>query len=106
MFGEFSWSFLKFGILAIILIIIGIIGLFITRKNLILIIMAIELILLAINLLFVISSIFIDDILGEIFALYILTIAASESAIGLALIVNFYRIRSVIALDVLNSIKG
>jgi NADH-quinone oxidoreductase subunit K len=68
--------------------------------------MAIELMLLAINFNFIIFSVFIDDILGQIFALIILTVAAAESAIGLAILVIYYRIRGAIAIELINLMKG
>lgn len=84
----------------------GVSGVFLTRRNIILILMSIELMLLSINLLFIFLSIYLDDILGQVFSLYILTIAASESAIGLALIVVYYRIRASAAVDLINTLKG
>jgi NADH-quinone oxidoreductase subunit K len=68
--------------------------------------MSIELMLLAVNLLFIFLSIYLDDIIGQIFSLYILTIAAAESSIGLALIVIYYRLRGTISVDYISSIKG
>jgi NADH-quinone oxidoreductase subunit K len=76
------------------------------RKNIIVILMSIELILLAINFNFVVFSIFIDDFLGQIFAFFILTIAAAESAIGLAIYVIFFRIRGTVSIDYINLLKG
>lgn len=99
-------SLIKYLILSFLLFIFGVAGIFITRRNIILIIMSIELILLSVNLVFIASSIYLDDIVGQVFSLYILTIAAAESAIGLALVVNYYRIRSVISIDYISSIKG
>ncbi len=85
---------------------LGILGIFITRKNIIIILMSIELMLLAINFNFIIFSVFLDDILGQIFALLILTVAAAESAIGLAILVIYYRLRGVISVDFISTIKG
>jgi len=68
--------------------------------------MSIELMLLSVNLLFIFLSIYMDDILGQVFSLYILTIAAAESAIGLALIVIYYRLRGLITVDFISTIKG
>jgi NADH:ubiquinone oxidoreductase subunit K len=68
--------------------------------------MSIELMLLSGNLMFIFFSIYLDDALGQIFSLFILSIAASESAIGLALIVIFYRLRGVISIDYISTIKG
>ena len=96
----------KYLILSLIIFFIGVIGIFITRRNIIIIIMSIELMLLAVNLLFIFLSIYLDDIIGQIFSLYILTIAAAESSIGLALIVIYYRLRGTISVDYISSLKG
>jgi NADH-quinone oxidoreductase subunit K len=93
--------------LAIFIIVIGLACIFLARKtNLILILISIELILLSINILFVSFSIILDDILGYFFTFFILTIAASESAIGLAILIIFYRIHSSINIDLLSYIKA
>lgn len=97
---------LKYNILCIILLIISILGILITRKNLIVIIMSIELMLLSISLSFIFSSLYLDDSFGQIIALFILTIAAAETSIGLALIVIYYRLHNRISIDFINSIKG
>lgn len=78
---------------------IGVLGVLLNRKNILLIIMSIELLLLSINLNFIIFSTFLDDITGQIFVLFILTIAATESSIGLALITNIYKLKSSIILE-------
>ena len=78
---------------------IGLIGIVLNRKNILIIIMSIELLLLAINLNFAALSIYLDDIIGQIFILFILTIAATESAIGLAVITVFYRLKNSIELE-------
>ena len=75
------------------LFLLGVWGIFLNRKNIILLLMAIELMLLAVNYNFVVSSILIDDLTGQIFALLVLTVAAAESAIGLALLMIYYRVR-------------
>lgn len=85
---------------------IGLSGIFLNRKNIIILLMSIELMLLAINFNFIIFSIFIDDVLGQLFALIILTVAAAESAIGLAILVIYYRIRGSIAIELINLMKG
>lgn len=97
---------LSYLILVLLLFIIGIIGIFVTRKNIILIFMCIELILLSINLNFIVFSIYLDDVVGQIFAIFILTVAAAESAIGLAILVVFYRIRGIILINYINKLKG
>jgi len=78
---------------------IGLIGIVLNRKNILIIIMSIELLLLAINLNFASFSIYLDDIIGQIFVLFILTIAAAESAIGLAIITIFYKLKNSIELE-------
>mmetsp|Transcript_31560 Transcript_31560/g.80373 ORF Transcript_31560/g.80373 Transcript_31560/m.80373 type:complete len:103 (+) Transcript_31560:44-352(+) len=88
------------------LFLIGLSGIFLNRKNIIILLMSIELMLLAINLNFIVFSVFLDDILGQLFALLILTVAAAESAIGLAILIIYYRIRGAIAIELINLIKG
>uniref|UniRef100_UPI00300258E5 NADH dehydrogenase subunit 4L n=1 Tax=Cocconeiopsis kantsiensis TaxID=3082010 RepID=UPI00300258E5 len=78
---------------------IGLIGIVLNRKNILIIIMSIELLLLSINLNFVAFSIYLDDIVGQIFVIFILTIAATESAIGLAILTVFYRLKNSIQMD-------
>jgi len=77
-----------------------------TRKNFLIILMSIEIMLLAVNLNFIFFSVYLDDIIGQMFALYVLTVAAAESAIGLAILVVYYRLRGVIAIDNISSLKG
>lgn len=79
---------------------------FVLRRNVITVIIAVELILLAINLNFIIFSVYLNDIVGQIFALLILTVAAAESAIGLAILVVYYRITGLISVDYVNMLKG
>ena len=78
---------------------IGLVGIVLNRKNILIIIMSIELLLLAINLNFAAFSIYLDDVIGQIFVIFILTIAATESAIGLAVITVFYRLKNSIELE-------
>ena len=85
---------------------IGIIGIFLNRKNLIVILMCIELLLLAVNINFVSFSIFLNDLNGQIFTLFILTVAAAEAAIGLAIIVVYYRNVGSIRVEDINILKG
>ncbi len=85
---------------------IGIAGIFLNRKNVIVILMSIELILLAVNINLVSFSIFLNDITGQIFTLFILTVAAAEAAIGLAIIVVYYRNTSTIDVEKIQSLKG
>jgi NADH-quinone oxidoreductase subunit K len=89
-----------------ILFTIGVFGIFINRKNVIVILMSIELILLAVNINLVAFSVFLGNITGQIFALFVLTVAAAEAAIGLAILVVFYRNRGSIAVEDINTMKG
>ena len=93
-------------ILAAIIFTIGVVGIFLNRKNVIIILMSIELILLAVNINLVSFSIFSQDLTGQIFALFILTVAAAEAAIGLAIIVVYYRNKGSIRVGDINSLKG
>ena len=93
-------------ILGAIIFTIGIIGIFLNRKNLIVILMCIELLLLAVNINFVSFSIFLNDLNGQIFTLFILTVAAAEAAIGLAIIVLYYRNSGSIRVEDINTLKG
>jgi NADH-quinone oxidoreductase subunit K len=85
---------------------IGVFGIFLNRKNVIVILMSIELILLAVNINFVAFSSFLGDLVGQMFALFVLTVAAAEAAIGLAILVVFYRNRRTIAVEDVNLLKG
>jgi|SRR5690606_16883611 NADH-quinone oxidoreductase subunit K len=91
---------------AAILFTLGVFGIFINRKNIIVILMSIELLLLAVNLNLVAFSAELVDLQGQVFALLILTVAAAEAAIGLAILVIFYRNRGTIAVEDVNSLKG
>ena len=93
-------------ILAAIIFTIGIVGIFLNRKNLIVILMCIELLLLAVNINLVSFSIFLNDLNGKIFTLFILTVAAAEAAIGLAIIVVYYRNAGSISVEDINTLKG
>jgi NADH:ubiquinone oxidoreductase subunit K len=84
----------------------GILGIFITRKNIIIILVSIELMLLAVNFNFAIFSVLLEDLLGQVFVLYVLTLAGAEAAIGLAILIIFYRIRGIIAVNFVTSLKG
>ncbi len=89
-----------------ILFTLGVFGIFLNRKNIIIILMSIELILLAVNLNFVAFSAELHDLSGQVFALLILTVAAAEAAIGLAILVIYFRGRGTIAVDDINRMKG
>ena len=91
---------------AAILFTLGVFGIFLNRKNVIVILMSVELILLAVNLNFVAFSAHLQDLQGQVFALMILTVAAAEAAIGLAILVTFYRNRGSIAVEDVNMMKG
>ncbi len=91
---------------AAILFTLGVFGIFINRKNVITILMSVELILLAVNINFVAFSSFLGDITGQVFALLILTVAAAEAAIGLAILVVYFRNRGTIAVEDINMMKG
>ena len=91
---------------AAMLFTIGVFGIFLNRKNVIVILMSIELLLLAVNINFVAFSSFLHDLVGQVFALFILTVAAAEAAIGLAILVVFFRNRGSIAVEDINLMKG
>lgn len=93
-------------IVAAILFVIGIFGIFVNRKNVIVILMSIELMLLAVNVNFVAFSMSLGDLTGQIFTLFVLTVAAAEAAIGLAILVCFFRNRGTIAVEDINVMKG
>ena len=93
-------------ILAAIIFMIGVIGIFLNRKNVIIILMSIELILLAVNINLVSFSIFTNDLHGQIFTMFILTVAAAEAAVGLAIIVIFYKNKGSIHVEQISSLKG
>ena len=92
--------------LAAIIFTIGVVGIFLNRKNVIVILMSIELILLAVNINLVAFSIFINDLSGQIFTLFILTVAAAEAAIGLAIIVVYFRNSDTIRVEEIKNLKG
>jgi NADH-quinone oxidoreductase subunit K len=85
---------------------IGVLGIFVNRKNIIVILMSIELILLAVNINLVAFSVYLHDVVGQIFALFVLTVAAAEAAVGLAILVTFFRNRGDIAVDDASMMKG
>ena len=91
---------------AAILFTLGVFGIFVNRKNVIVILMSVELILMAVNINLVAFSSFAGDLIGQVFALLILTVAAAEAAIGLAILVVFYRNRGSIAVEDINMMKG
>jgi NADH-quinone oxidoreductase subunit K len=97
---------LNYTVFSFLLFLVGMLGIFVTRKNLIIILMSIELMLLAINVNFIVYSVYLDDLAGQVFALFVLTVAAAESAIGLALLVAYYRVKGTVSSLFINSLKG
>jgi NADH-quinone oxidoreductase subunit K len=97
---------LHFLTLATFLFITGVCGIFLNRKNLIIILMSIELMLLAVNINLVAFSAYLGDLTGQVFTIFILTVAAAEAAIGLAILVAFYRNRGSVAVEDINELKG
>jgi len=88
------------------LFVIGVFGLFLNRKNVIIMLMSVELMLLAVNINFVAFSAFLGDLVGQVFTLFVLTVAAAEAAIGLAILVCFFRVRGTIDVEDVNVMKG
>jgi NADH-quinone oxidoreductase subunit K len=93
-------------IVAALLFTIGVLGIFLNRRNIIVILMSIELILLSVNINFVAFSAFLGNLVGQVFALFVLTVAAAEAAIGLAILVVYFRNRGTIAVETVNLMKG
>jgi NADH-quinone oxidoreductase subunit K len=93
-------------VVSAILLVLGIFGIFLNRKNVIIILMSVELILLAVNINFVAFSSFLHDMVGQVFAMFVLTVAAAEAAIGLAILVVYFRNRGTIAVEDINLMKG
>jgi NADH-quinone oxidoreductase subunit K len=91
---------------AAILFTLGVFGIFLNRKNVIIIMMSVELMLLAVNLNLVAFSSYLNDLVGQVFAMFILTVAAAEAAIGLAIVVIFFRNRGTIAVEEISQLKG
>lgn len=91
---------------AAVLLTLGVFGIFLNRKNIIVILMSIELILLAVNINFVAFSAYLGDMVGQIFTMFVLTVAAAEAAIGLAILVVYFRNRGSIAVEDINSMHG
>ena len=93
-------------VVSAILFVLGVLGIFLNRKNIIVILMSIELILLAVNINFIAFSAVLGDLVGQVFALFVLTVAAAEAAIGLAILVVFFRNRHTISVEDVNMMKG
>ena len=92
--------------LSAIIFSIGVVGIFLNRKNVIIILMSIELLLLAVNINFVSFSIYLQNLVGQVFTMFILTVAAAEAAVGLAIIVIYYKNRGSINVEQISSLKG
>ena len=99
-------SLVHYLLLAVIIFVIGVIGIFLNRKNVIIILMSIELILVAVNINLVSFSIYLQDLTGQVFAMFILTVAAAEAAVGLAIIVAYYKNKGSIHVEQISSLKG
>ncbi|MBX7496180.1 NADH-quinone oxidoreductase subunit NuoK [Qipengyuania sp. 6B39] len=93
-------------VVSAILFVIGVLGIFLNRKNIIVILMAIELILLSVNINLVAFSAYLTDMIGQVFAMFVLTVASGEAAIGLAILVIYFRSRGTIAVDDADRLKG
>ncbi len=104
--GAFAIGLSHFLTVGAILFTIGIFGIFLNRKNLIIIMMSIELMLLAVNVNLVAFSSYLNDLVGQVFTMLVLTVAAAEAAIGLAIVVVFYRNRRSIEVEDINQLKG
>ena len=89
-----------------VLFVLGVLGIFLNRKNVITILMSVELILLAVNINLVAFSVFLNDLVGQVFTMFVLTVAAAEAAVGLAILVIYYRKRGTIAVDDAAEMKG
>lgn len=98
--------FLIQAITNLFLFFVGVFGIILNKKSVLIVLMCIELILLSVNLNFIVISVYLDDFYGQVFSLFILTIAASESAIGLAILILYYRIRGSISMDQTVVLKG
>ena len=102
----FAIPLTHFLVLAAIVFTVGIFGIFLNRKNVIIILMSIELILLSININLIAFSSYLGDLAGQVFAMFVLTVAAGEAAIGLAIVVVYFRNRGSIAVEDINLMKG
>jgi NADH-quinone oxidoreductase subunit K len=101
-----SLSLGNFIIVSVTLFTIGLVGFLVNRKNILLLLLALEIMLLAVNINFVVFSVFLDDLLGQVFTLIVLTVAAAESALGLAILIVYYRVRGGIALDTVQTLRS
>ena len=101
-----SIGYLHYLGLSTVLFLIGVAGIFLNRKNIITILMSVELILLAVNINFVSASVYLRDLAGQVFTVFVLTVAAAEAAIGLAILVVYYRNRGSISVEDIHELKG
>jgi NADH:ubiquinone oxidoreductase subunit K len=99
-------DFIAIFFFSLAIFLIGLFGIFVNRKNILTVIICLELILLSINLNFLICAFYIDDVLGELFVVFVLTVAAAETSIGLAILIIYYRLRGTIAVEFINALKG
>jgi len=99
-------NFITLIFVPITILLVSLIGIFVNRKNVLLIIICVELALLAINFSFLVSSFYLDDSLGQIFAFFVLSVAAAESSIGLAILVAYYRVHGSITIESVRLLKG
>lgn len=105
-FNEIPFSIEQFLNISVVIFLFGLFGILVLRRNLIMIIISLELLLLAVNVMFIIFSLYLDDLTGQLFSIFILTIAGAESSIGLALLVVYHRIVGSIKLADLSSLRG
>jgi NADH-quinone oxidoreductase subunit K len=92
--------------ISFLLFLIGMFGLFLNQKNILIMLMSLEIMFLSLSFNLILSSVYLDDIAGQIFALLVLTVTAAESSIGLAILVVYYRIRSTVTVELMNLTKG
>jgi NADH:ubiquinone oxidoreductase subunit K len=99
-------NFITLIFIPLLIFLTGILGIILNRKNVLLIIICVELILLAVNFTFLVASFYLDDLQGQIFVIFVLVVAAAESSIGLAILITFYRIKGAITINSINLLKG
>jgi len=98
--------FIVFLLISFTIFFLGLSGVFLNRKNILLVLLAVELVLLSINLNFLVTSNYLDELIGQLFAVFVLTIAAAESSIGLAILVVYFRLKNTIVIERINFLKG
>lgn len=102
----YSLTLFNYILISLLIFSISIAGIYLNRKNILILLMCIEMILLSINLLLISFSIYLDDAIGLIYTIFIITVAAAESAIGLAILVSLYNIRKTVSIQYINLMKG